>query len=101
MNQLNLSEFMNKKSDYDRTQELREKIKKLFKNTVLRNSSEIELKGGILWGKEVELGENVQVEKGAAILGKTKILKGFSSILWCSHSPSRIPARIIGRSIKI
>jgi len=76
MDQLNLSEFMNKKSDYDRTQELREKIKKLFKNAVLRNSLGIELKGGILWGKEVKLGENIQVEKGAAILGKTKILKG-------------------------
>ena len=76
MNQLNLSKFMKKKSDYDRTQELREKIKKLFKNAVLRNSLGIKLNGGILWGKEVELGENVQVEKGAAILGKTKILKG-------------------------
>ena len=76
MDQLNLSEFMNKKSDYDRTQELREKIKKLFKNSELRNSLGIELKGGILWGKEVELGENIQVEKGAAILGKTRILKG-------------------------
>jgi len=67
---------MKKKSDYDRTQELRKEIRKLFKNAVLRNSLGIELKGGILWGKEVELGENVQVEKGAAILGKTKILKG-------------------------
>ena len=76
MDQLNLSEFMNKKSDYNRTQELREKIKKLFKHSALRNSLGIELKGGILWGKEVELGEDIQVEKGAAILGKTKILKG-------------------------
>jgi len=76
MDQLNLSKFMKKKSDYDRTQELRKEIEKLFKNTVLRNNLRIELKDGILWGKEVELGENVQVEKGAAILGKTKILKG-------------------------
>jgi len=76
LDQLNLSEFMKKKSDYDRTLELRQKINQLFKDEKLRNSLEIELKGGILWGKEVELGENVQAEKGAAILGKTKILKG-------------------------
>ena len=76
MDQICLSEFIEKKSNYDEIMKLRYKIIRLFENAELRNDLGIELKDGILLGKEVELGENIQVEKGAAILGKTKILKG-------------------------
>ena len=76
MDQLYLSKLIEKNSSYDEVIKLCYKIPKLFRNAELRNGLGIELKDGILWGKEVELGENVQVENGAVILGKTKILKG-------------------------
>ena len=76
MDQICLSKFAEKSSSYDEVKKLRYRIPELFKNTELRDGLGIELKDGILLGKDVELGENIQVEKGAAILGRTKILKG-------------------------
>jgi len=47
-----------------------------FSDPILRQTLEAELRNGALIGREVELGEDVTVERGAVILGKTKILKG-------------------------
>jgi uncharacterized protein with ATP-grasp and redox domains/cytoskeletal protein CcmA (bactofilin family) len=48
----------------------------LFDNAELRKSLGIELRNGALIGKDVQLGDKVKVEKGAIILGRTKILEG-------------------------
>jgi UDP-3-O-[3-hydroxymyristoyl] glucosamine N-acyltransferase len=47
-----------------------------FTNPILKQNLGAELRDGALIGREVELGEDVTVERGAVILGKTKILRG-------------------------
>jgi len=47
-----------------------------FTNPILKQTLGAELRDGALIGREVELGEDVTVERGAVILGKTKILRG-------------------------
>ena len=49
---------------------------KAFTNPILKQTLGAELRDGALIGREVELGEDVTVERGAVILGQTKILKG-------------------------
>ena len=47
-----------------------------FSDPILKRTLGAELVDGALIGRDVELGEDVTVEKGAVILGKTKILRG-------------------------
>jgi len=56
--------------------EYRDRVQESFTNPTLRASLEAELKDGRLIGRDAELGEDVKVEKGAAVLGQTRILKG-------------------------
>jgi len=47
-----------------------------FSDPILRRTLELELRDGALIGWEAELGVEVIIERGAVILGKTKILRG-------------------------
>ena len=47
-----------------------------FSDPILRQTLEGELVDGAIIGREVELGDDVTVERGAVILGQTKILRG-------------------------
>ncbi len=47
-----------------------------FTDPILRQTLGAELVDGALIGRDVELGEDVTVERGAVILGQTKILRG-------------------------
>ncbi|MCK4429012.1 MAG: hypothetical protein KAU95_01450 [Candidatus Aenigmarchaeota archaeon] len=58
------------------TNEFYYSAQELFRNHSLRKGLGIKIKNGALIGKEVQLGKQVKVESGAAILGKTKILEG-------------------------
>ena len=49
---------------------------KTFSDPTLRQTLGAELVDGALIGRDVELGEDVMVERGAVILGQTKILRG-------------------------
>ncbi len=51
-------------------------VQELFEDETLRALLGIELRGGALIGKEVELGKEVEVEAGAAVLGRSRILRG-------------------------
>lgn len=47
-----------------------------FTDPILKQTLRAELRDGALIGRDVELGEDVTVERGAVILGQTKILRG-------------------------
>ncbi|MDY7039784.1 MAG: hypothetical protein SVX38_02855, partial [Chloroflexota bacterium] len=51
-------------------------VQELFATPALRASRGVALRDGKLIGEGVELGEDVEIERGAAILGKSKILRG-------------------------
>jgi len=52
------------------------RVQELFTDPALRASWGVALRDGKLVGEGVELGRDVEVERGAAILGRSKILRG-------------------------
>ncbi|KLO24631.1 hypothetical protein [Marinitoga sp. 1155] len=76
MNQLYLSKFTNLIPNYKDIHLLPKIIKKMFFDERLRKKFDIILKDGVLIDQHAELGKDVVIESGAAVLGNSKILKG-------------------------